>query len=134
MRKQGWSTRDFGDQYTMAYMALWAVVRNHDTVSDPIAKAVRADLRKRLALDKSVRRASDTAKQAHIERLASWTVILASDRIRAKASGDREVLQRVQRSARDFARQPDALGVDLANVMLSRKGALRTSGGPRVQR
>ncbi len=134
VRALGWSTRDFADQYAMAYIVLWAVVRNRDTVSDPVAKAVRADLRKRLALDGSVRRAGDAAKQAHVERLAAWSVILASDRNRAKASGDPEAMERVRRSARDLARQRDALGVDLANVMLSRKGALRTAGGPRVTR
>lgn len=134
VREQGWSTRDFGDAYSYAYMLMWLVVNDRRTVSDEVAAAVRRDLRRRLALDPRVRRADDAAQQAHAERLASYAVLLSSNQNLARQSGDAQRVADTRRSARLVASDRDQLGVDLSKVRLTSKGAVGTAGGPRVQR
>jgi hypothetical protein len=125
MRKQGWSPRDLGDMYSLAYLQLWLVANDKRKTSTAVDKAVRKDLRRRLALDRKVRRASDATQQETAEWLGSWTVVLAGSINHLRTLGDAAAVEAFRENARTLIRAPDLLGTDLQQIRLTRRGIAR---------
>jgi hypothetical protein len=125
MRRQGWSTRDLGDMYSLAYLQLWMVANDRSEISTRVGKAVREDLRRQLALDAKFGRADDATQQELAEWLGSWTVVLGGAINHVSALGDPASIERVREYARELIREPDLLDVDLTQVRLTQRGIER---------
>ena len=125
VRQLGWSTHDLGDMYALAYLQLWLVANGQDRTRTEVDRAVRKDLRSRLALDRSAGGAGDAAQQEIAEWLGSWTVVLAGTINNLRKLGDPTRVADFRNHARDLIRAPDLLGVDLTRVRLTRHGIER---------
>jgi hypothetical protein len=117
-----WSTRDVGDMYTFAYLQLWLGVNNRTTVKSAVVRAVREELRRRLALDRRVGGARDAKQQEIAEWFGSWTVALIGYRNHLRQLGDTGGLDAHREHMRDLMTEPDMLDVDLAQIRLTRRG------------
>ncbi|HEY8583326.1 MAG TPA: DUF6683 family protein [Capillimicrobium sp.] len=117
-----WSPRDLGDVYAQVYVYPWLSVNGETQTSAAVDEAVRRDLRRRLALDPRVRRASDGEQQAIAEWLGSWAVVVIGAYQALRAVGDAEALERFRGEVRTLVREPDLLGVDLQAVRLTPRG------------
>jgi uncharacterized protein DUF6683 len=125
MRKQGWSTRDLGDMYALAYLQLWLVANDQRSIRTEVDRAVRKDLRRQLALDRRAGGASDARQQETAEWLGSWTVVLAGSVNHLRTLGDPARVEDFRDRARKLIRAPDLLGVDLTKIRLTRRGIER---------
>jgi hypothetical protein len=125
MRKQGWSTRDLGDMYALAYLQLWLVANDQRSIRTEVDRAVRKDLRRQLALDRRAGGASDARQQETAEWLGSWTVVLAGSINHLRTLGDPARVEDFRDRARKLIRAPDLLGVDLTKIRLTRRGIER---------
>jgi hypothetical protein len=125
MRKQGWSTRDLGDMYALAYLQLWLVANDQRSTRTEVDRAVRRDLRRELALDRRAGGASDARQQETAEWLGSWTVVLAGTINHLRTLGDPARVEDFRDRARKLIRAPDLLGVDLTKIRLTRRGIER---------
>lgn len=124
-RMRGWSGRDYGDVYALAYIQMWLGVNEVQHTSDATDKAVREQLRRQLALDAKVRRAKDAVQQENAEWLASWTVVLLGSLQHLRELGDPAAVERFRENAKQLIRSTDLLGVDLTEVRLTRRGIQR---------
>jgi hypothetical protein len=125
VRKQGWSTRDLGDMYALAYLQLWLVANDQRSIRTEVDRAVRRDLRRQLALDRRAGGASDAVQQETAEWLGSWTVVLAGTINHLRTFGDPTRVEDFRDRARKLIRAPDLLGVDLTKIRLTRDGIER---------
>ena len=125
IRKQGWSARDLGDMYSLAYLTMWLVANDRDRLDDSIAAAAREDLREQLALDPKVSGAKDADQQELAEWLGSWTTVLAGSVNHLRSQGDPAAVEAFREEARRLIASPDLLGVDLTEVRLTRRGIVR---------
>ena len=122
---KGWSGRDYGDVYSLAYIQMWLGVNGVQRTSDATDKAVREQLRRQLALDPKVRRAKDAVQQENAEWLASWTVVLVGSLQHLRTLGDPAAVERFRENAKQLISSTDLLGVDLTQVELTRRGIQR---------
>jgi hypothetical protein len=122
---KGWSGRDYGDVYALAYIQMWLGVNDVRRTSDATDKAVREQLRRQLALDPKVRRAKDAVQQENAEWLASWTVVLLGSLQHLRTLGDPAAVERFRENAKQLISSTDLLGVDLTEVKLTRRGIQR---------
>jgi hypothetical protein len=125
MRKQGWSTRDLGDMYALAYLQLWLIANDQRSTRTEVDRAVRKELRRQLALDRRAGGASDATQQETAEWLGSWTVVLGGTINHLRTLGDPARVEDFRDRARKLIRAPDLLGVDLTKVRLTRRGIER---------
>jgi hypothetical protein len=121
-QKPGWSTRDVGDMYTMAYIQLWFLANDKHRISTKVDKAVRKELRRQLALDPRFGRAKDATQQETAEWLGSWTVVLVGSFNHLQTLGDPDAAEDFRDRAGDLITEPDLLGVDLEQIRLTRRG------------
>lgn len=125
VRRTGWSTRDLGDMYAYAYTQMWLLVNEQTRISTPVQKAVRADLRRRLALDRRVRRQSDAAQQETAEWLGSWTVVAVGGYNTQREQGGQEAADAWRDHMRERLDSVDIFDQDLTQVRLTRKGVVK---------
>lgn len=125
VREQGWSTRDAGDVYALAYMQCWLGVNDERKLSDRVAEAVRDDLKRQLALDRSFGRAGDAAQQEQAEWIASNTVLLTAALGDALLNGDVEGAEQMRGQLRERASDADMFLTDLTKVRLTKRGIKR---------
>jgi hypothetical protein len=125
VRKQGWSTRDLGDMYALAYLQLWLVANDQRSTRTEVDRAVRKDLRRQLALDRRAGGASDARQQETAEWLGSWTVVLGGTINHLRTLGDAARVEDFRDRARKLIRAPDLLGVDLTKIRPTRRGIER---------
>jgi hypothetical protein len=125
VRRQGWSTRDLGDMFTLAYIQLWLTANQKTKVKTPVVKAVRKDLRSQLALDRDLARTGDAAQQERAEWIGSMTVALIGSVNAAMAAGDPAAVE----SNRDYLRERvddfDLFRTDLTQIRLTKRGIAR---------
>jgi hypothetical protein len=123
MREQtDWSTRDVGDAYTFAYLHLWLGVNNRTKVKPAVVRAVRNELRRRLALDRQIGGAGDATQQEIAEWYGSWTVALLGYMNHLRGLGDTAGLEAYRERVAELLAEPDLLDVDLRQIRLTRRG------------
>ena len=125
VRRQGWSTRDVSDMYSLSYFQLWLAVNDRTTVKTRVVKAVRKDLARRLALDPDVGKAGDAAQQETAEWFGSWTVALIGRLNQLRAAGDVAAFEAYRERVRERAGAPDLFDVDLTEIRLTPQGIER---------
>lgn len=125
VRAQGWSTRDAGDMYALAYFQLWLAINDRTSVKSRIVKAVRKDLARRLVLDPDVGKAGDAAQQETAEWFGSWTVALIGNLNHLRETGDAAAVTAYRDHMRERTSAPDLFDVDLTEIRLTRHGIAR---------
>lgn len=124
LRKLKWRTDDLGDHYAQAYIYTWLTVTGTDSLPSKTDRAVRRQLRDRLALDPKVRRMSDARQQAWAERLDSWMVVTVGNyNALRKRGADRGDVIAWQTRTRHIMREDGLLGENVSGgVRLTSKG------------
>ena len=117
-----WSPNDLADVYAQTLLQLWLIYDDSDSTSTATDRAVRADVRQRLALDRHVRGAGDAEQQEYAETMLSWTTVIAGTYQQYRAVADADGLQRWRARTRELAESSELLGIDLADVRLTRDG------------
>ena len=125
LRAHGRSTRDLGDAYADAYITSWMVVNDRTRLQGSIARAVRKELRRQLALDPKVRRAGDATQQETAEWFGSWTAALAGSMTYVRTLGDPARVAEYRGKVRTTLVAPDLFFEDLAKIHLTRRGIQR---------
>ena len=123
LRKAGWSTRDLGDRYAQAYIGIWLVVRNKKSTSKAVDRAVRKQLRARLAKG-PWRKWSDARQQEYAERLSSWLVVIAGKRNAYRQAGLTEQADDWRYDANRVARSSYLFGESMFSVKLTKRGVV----------
>ena len=121
IRKLGWSTRDLGDRYAHAFILTWLLVNNKTKLSSAVDRAVRKDLRARLARGKWSRW-SDARQQAYGERLSSYMVVLSGIHNTWKKAGEPTKASLTRYDANDLAKSRYFFAQSMFLVKLTRKG------------
>lgn len=125
VRKQGWSPRDLGDMFAMAYIQLWLAANTKTRISTTVDKAVRKDLRSQLALDRDLARTGDAGQQERAEWIGSMTVALIGSVNAAKATGDQAAVAANLDYLRDRVDDFDLFRTDLTQIRLTKRGIAR---------
>lgn len=125
VREHGWSTRDVGDMFTMAYLQLWMAANEQSRISTRVERAVRRDLRSQLALDRGLARAGDAGQQERAEWIGSMTVALMGSVNAARAAGDQASVAANLDYLRDRVDDFDLLRTDLTQIRLTTRGITR---------
>jgi hypothetical protein len=125
VRDQGWSTRDLGDMFTLAYMQLWLAANEKTKVKTPVVRAVSKDLRTQLALDRDVARRGDAAQQERAEWIGSMTVALIGSVNAARESGDPAAVEANLDYLRERVDDFDLFRTDLTQIRLTKRGIAR---------
>jgi len=125
LRAHGRSTRDVADAYAESYTTLWMIVNGRATLKGSTAKAVHKELRRQLALDPRVRRASDATQQETAEWFGSWTAALAGSMNYVRTLGDPARVKEYREKVRTTLMAPDLFDTDLAKIRLTSRGIER---------
>jgi hypothetical protein len=124
-REQGWSTRDLGDMFSFAYIQLWLHANEKSEIKNSIARAVRNDLRRQLALDRDLYRSSDAGQQERAEWIGSMAVALIGSVNAARQSGDQASVAANLDYLRERVDDFDLFRTDLTDIRLTRRGIER---------
>ena len=125
VREQGWSTRDLGDMFTLAYLQLWLAANEKDRIKSPVVKAVRKDLRSQLALDRDLAMRGDAAQQERAEWIGSMTVALIGSVNAAMAAGDPASVEANRDYLRERVDDFDLFRTDFTQIRLTKRGIAR---------
>lgn len=123
IRKLGWSTRDLGDRYAHAFILTWLLVNNKTKVSSAVDRAVRKDLKARLARGKWSKW-SDARQQEYGERLSSYMAVLNGIHNTYKKANESTRASLTRYDANDLSRSRYFFGKSMFLVKLTRKGVI----------